>query len=56
MIKCEHKKLIDADALKQDVLALPNCGNGFSDTYDKALIIALIDEQIPVDAVPVVRC
>lgn len=49
-------KLIDADALRQDVLALPNCYNGFSDAYDKALIIGLIDEQIVVDAVPVVRC
>lgn len=49
-------KLIDADALKKDVLDLPNCYNGFSDTYDKSLIIGLIDEQIAVDAVPVVRC
>ena len=49
-------KLIDADALRQDVLALPNCYNGYSDTYDKSLIIGLIDEQIAVDAVPVVRC
>lgn len=49
-------KLIDADALKKDVLDLPNCYNGFSDTYDKSLIIGLIDEQNVVDAVPVVRC
>lgn len=49
-------RLIDADALRQDVLALPNCYNGFSDAYDKSLIIGLIDEQIVVDAVPVVRC
>jgi len=49
-------KLIDADALRKDVLALPNCYNGFSDAYDKSLIIELIDEQIIVDAVPVVRC
>jgi len=38
------------------VLDLPNCYNGFSDAYDKSLIIGLIDEQIAVDAVPVVRC
>ena len=38
-------RLIDADALKKDVLDLPNCYNGFSDTYDKACIIGLIDEQ-----------
>ena len=56
MIKCEHKKLINADALKQAVLALPNCDNGFSDTYDKSLIIGLIDEQIEIDAVTFVWC
>ena len=49
-------RLIDADALRKDVLALPNCYNGFSDAYDKSLIIGIIDEQIVVDAVPVVRC
>lgn len=51
--KGKPMKLINADALKQDVLALPNCDNGFSDTYDKSLIIGLIDEQ---DAVLIVRC
>lgn len=49
-------KLIYADSLRQDILALPNCYNGFSDAYDKACIIGVIDEQQPVDAVPVVRC
>ena len=49
-------RLIDADSLRQDILALPNCYNGVSDTYDKACIIGVIDEQQPVDAVPVVRC
>jgi len=49
-------KLIYADSLRQDILALPNCYNGFSDTYDKACIIGVIDEQQPVDAVPVIRC
>lgn len=49
-------KLIDANRLIDEVLALPNCYNGYSDTYDKSLIIGLIDEQIVVDAVPVVRC
>lgn len=38
-------RLIDADKLKKDVLDLPNCYNGFSDTYDKACIIGVIDEQ-----------
>ena len=38
-------ELINKDALKKDILALPNCYNGFSDTYDKACIIGVIDEQ-----------
>lgn len=50
------QRLIDADKLRKDVLDLPNCYNGFSDTYDKAMIIDLIDEQPTVDAEPVVRC
>lgn len=49
-------RLIDADKLRKDVLDLPNCYNGFSDTYDKAMIIDLVDEQPTVDAVEVVRC
>lgn len=38
-------RLIDADKLKKDVLNLQDCYNGFSDTYDKACIIGVIDEQ-----------
>ena len=38
-------ELINKDALKKDILALPNCYNGFSDTFDKACIIGVIDEQ-----------
>ena len=49
-------KLIDANHLIDVVLALPNCYNGYSDTYDKSSIIGLIDDQVTVDAVPVVRC
>lgn len=49
-------RLIDADKLIKDVLDLPNCENGFSDTYDKATIIAYIDEQPTVDAKPIVKC
>ena len=49
-------RLINADKLRKDVLDLPNCYNGFSDTYDKAMIIDLVDEQPTVDAEPVVRC
>lgn len=42
-------RYIDADKLRKDVLDMPNCYNGFSDTYDKAMIIDLIDEQPTVD-------
>lgn len=38
-------RLINADKLKKDVLDLPDCYNGLSDTYDKACIIGVIDEQ-----------
>ena len=38
-------RLIDADALKKSVLDLHDCDNGFSDTYDKACIIGVIDEE-----------
>ena len=39
------RRLIDADKLKKDILDLPDCYNGFSDTFDKACIIGVIDEQ-----------
>ena len=39
-------RLIYADKLREDVLNLPNCYNGFSDTYDKAMIVDLVDEQL----------
>ena len=45
-------RLINADKLKKDVLDLPNCYNGFSDTYDKALILDLVDEQPTVNSNP----
>lgn len=45
-------RLIDADKLRKDVLDLPNCYNGFSDAYDKALIIDLVDEQPTVNVCP----
>ena len=37
-------RLIDADKLKKEVLGLSDCYNGFSDTYDKACIIGVIDD------------
>ena len=47
--------MIDADKLKKDVLDLQNCYNGFSDTYDKACIIGVIDEQ-PSAEPEIIRC
>lgn len=44
-------RLIDANKLREDVIDLPNCYNGFSDNYDKAMIIDLIDEQPTVEAI-----
>lgn len=46
-------RLIDADKMRKDVLDLQNCYNGFSDTYDKAMILGLVDEQPTVDVEPV---
>ena len=48
-------RYIDADALRKSALDLPNCYNGFSDTYDKSCIIDLIDEQPSVDVRPNVK-
>ena len=48
-------RMIDADKLKKDVLDLQNCYNGFSDTYDKACIIGVIDEQ-PSAQPEIIRC
>lgn len=49
-------RLIDAEKLRAEYLGMPNCYNGFSDSYDKAMIVDMVDEQPTVDAVPVVRC
>lgn len=42
---------IDRKTLIKAVEDLPNCYNGFSDTYDKACIIGLIEELPSVDVV-----
>ena len=39
------KQYIDRNALIKDVENLHDCYNGFSDTYDKACIIGVIEEQ-----------
>lgn len=47
------QRLINANKLRQDFLDLPNCYNGFSDTYDKSIIIETVDEQPTVKAIPI---
>ena len=42
---------IDRKTLIKAVEDLPNCYNGFSDTYDKACIIGLIEELPSADVV-----
>lgn len=46
-------RLIDADRLKHDVLDWQDCYNGFSDTYDKSMIIGEIDAQPTVKTEPI---
>ena len=48
-------RLINADKLRADVLSWGNCYNGFSDAYDKAMIIDAIDEQPTIKAESVRR-
>ena len=48
-------RLIDADALKRNILCWKNCYNGYSDAYDKSMIIGTIEEMPTVEA-DVVRC
>lgn len=43
------------DAIKA-ICDLPNCNNGYSDTYDKAYIIGTLEEVQSADVVEVVRC
>lgn len=48
--------LISRRAAIKAIDDLPNCYNGYSDTYDKAYIIGVLEEAPTIDAVPVVRC
>ena len=48
-------RYIEVGHLKKSVEGLQDCYNGFSDTYDKACIIGLIDEEPTADVVPVVH-
>ena len=42
-------RLIVVDKLIDDVMALPDCPNGFSDTYDKQCLLNLIEDQEVID-------
>lgn len=44
-----------ADAIDA-VKSLPSTPNGYSDTFDKACIIGLLEELPSADAVPIVYC
>ena len=48
--------LISRNIAIKAVEDLPNCYNGYSDTFDKACIIGVLEELAPIDAVQVVRC
>ena len=48
--------LISRNIAIKAIVDLPNCYNGFSDTFDKACIIGVLEELVPIDAVQVVRC
>lgn len=47
--------LISRQAAIDAVLDLPNCYNGFSDTYDKACIIGVL-EELPSAEPEIIRC
>ena len=47
--------LISRQAAIKAIEDLQDCYNGFSDTYDKACIIGVLEELPPIDAVPVIR-
>lgn len=38
------------------IMDLPNCPNGYSDTYDKECIISTLEEVPIADVVEVIRC
>lgn len=49
-------RVIDRKKAIEAIMDLENCPNGLSDTYDKARIIAELEEVPAIDAVEVVRC
>lgn len=41
----EHGRLIDAGALIEHIENLPKCPNGYSEMYDEAMIINIINKE-----------
>ena len=48
--------LISRRAAIEGILDLPDCPNGYSDTYDKARIVSVLEEVSAADVVEVVKC
>lgn len=46
-------KYIDVGKAIKAIVDMPNCYNGFSDTYDKACIIGVLEELPPADVAEV---
>lgn len=46
------ERYIDAEKAIEAIYDLPNCPNGYSDTYDKECIIGTIEEVPTADVVP----
>ena len=49
-------RYIEVEKAIKAIEELPNCYNGYSDTYDKACIIGTLEEVPTSDVVEVVRC
>lgn len=45
-------RIINADEAVETFKSLPRCANGYSDTYDIAAIIGILQDVPTVDAVP----
>ena len=53
--KTMDEYILRENAIKA-IIDLPNCPNGYSDTYDKECIIGILEEVTSADVVEVVRC
>lgn len=50
-----EKRYIDKARLIKAIEDLPNCYNGFSDTFDKACIIGVIEELPTIDIIGIIE-